>query len=365
MGDTYGALSIDVALAADGEACGDPALSIVADYLKAVINSKATTAWRSISPPSNPVKTGKDYPCNSAFPYDPYTAGFSSEVLPSLFLFRSQGGPFEDQALDIRIATGTWTLWWIYRETTDAKRALRFPFANAIAKIIDDALERERDHAYVRTGDTDVLAPSIAADTDSVKLSVATATSPQMFTGGALDGFVGATVMDPPRSPTIILAGPDGSFIAGATYTIVGLNTIDQSVTLSLVTNGPGTYDVNYDLKQVTSITAPAQADALGTQQFGTAGRAGLGTDIYAAAGLWQLRAGRQTPKLINIQIQNSDPRAYDALEMLIEVQERREVDIAQFALLDDGSGSAGINAGVEMTLLTDEDDVASTAFYD
>jgi hypothetical protein len=359
MADRYGALELDVPLAAEGEAAGDPALTVIANYLKAVINACATTAWRQIAPELG--KAGKDSPVNSVFTHDPEEAKFTEKSLPALYVFRSQGGITQDDGEDYRIVRSTVTCWWIYRPTTQNKTALRASFANAIAKVIDDAIDTGRHPAYVRDGDTDPRAPSYDADADSIKAAVASATTAQSYSGNDLDGVVGGEEMSPPRSPTVTLSGDASNFVVGSTVTWTGVNAIDEEVSVSVTLDGPGTYDAEYDLVQVTSIDVDAQAGTGGTLAFGTATRAGLGTDVYTAAGLFEISATRPTPKIINIGILSQDPRPYDAFEILLEVQEKFRVDYSQYAPIEDHDGAEGLGAGIDVILeQSDGDNIAS-----
>jgi hypothetical protein len=364
MADHYGALKLDIQAVENGreEPCGDPALKVIADFLKAAINAQATTAWRSVAPALN--KAGKDSPVNAAFTYDPVNTKFSDNPLPALYLFRSQGGNFDDDASDYRVARSTWIAWWIFRQTTDAKSAIRFPFANAVAKLIDASLDDGRHPAYVQEGDTDVHAPSYTADADSIKESFATSASEQEFSGADLDGAIGGDEMAPPRSPTLTISGAD--VLPGSTVTWSGINAVDQEIAVEVEITGAGTFDANYDFKQITSVTLGTQSGSNATAQLGTAARAGLGTDIYTAAGLHDITPGRPTVKVINIPSHNGDPSTpYDALEVVLDVEERLVPDLEQYDLLDDESGSDGVNAGAEMTFVRSDESVIDTAFYD
>ena len=75
-----------------------------------------------------------------------------------------------------------------------------FPMVNAFSKLIDAAVEADRDPSYVHPSDTDPTAATIAADTDSIKTSVATSTSPVSYSGGALNGVIGGAAFLQPRS---------------------------------------------------------------------------------------------------------------------------------------------------------------------
>jgi hypothetical protein len=291
-------------------------------------------------------------------------ATFSEKSLPSLYVFRNQGGSFDDDAADYRIARSTWIVWWIYRPTTDAKSAIRFPFANAIAKLIDAALDDGRHPAYVQTGDTDVHAPSYTADADAIKSSFATSAIDQEFSGADLDGAIGGDEMTPPRSPTITISGAD--VLPGSAVTWTGINAVDQEIVVDVEITGAGTFDAQYEFKRIDAVTLGAQSGPSATVQLGLAARAGLGTDIYAAAGLHDINPGRPTVKKIEIQLRDNAPAVpFDALEVILDVQERLVPDLEQYDLLDDGSGADGVNAGAEMTFVRSDESVIDTAFYD
>jgi hypothetical protein len=364
MADHYGALELDIPAVENGreDPCGDPALKVIADFLKAAINARATTAWRSVS--AGLGKTGKDSPVNEAHTYDPVNTKFTEKSLPAIYVFRNQGGTFDDDASDYRVARSAWVLWWIFRPTTDDKFSIRAPFANAIGKLIDASLDDGRHPAYVREGDTDVYAPSYTADVDSIKTSFATDAGEQEFSGADLDGAIGGNEMAPPRSPTLTISGAD--VLPGSTVTWSGINAVDQEIAVEVEITGAGTFDANYDFKQITSVTLGAQSGSNATAQLGTAARAGLGTDIYTAAGLHDITPGRPTVKVINIPSHNGDPPTpYDALEVILDVEERLVPDMEQYDLLDDESGSDGVNAGAEMTFVRSDESVIDTAFYD
>jgi hypothetical protein len=366
MADHYGAVSLDVPVVADAEPCGDPALRIVAGFLQAVINAHGTTAWRSVSPiSSDGAKDGKDFPVCSAFAHDPANHRFSEKSLPALYVFRSQSTPFGDDAEDYRICRSTFTVWWIWRPTTEAKEAIRAPFANAVEKLVDASLNVGRDPAYVLADDADKRAPSYAAAPGSIKAAVATATTERTYTGAALNGDIGGDVMNPPRSPTVTLAGSAGAFIVGSLITWTGINALDQDVEVSVEVSGLGVLDAHYDLKRIDSVIVDAQANTAGTLAFGTAARTGLGTDIFEAARLQDIKVSRGTPKIINIQVRNDEVRQYDAHEILIDLEERQIPDLEQYDLLDDGDGSAGVNAGADVTFVREDESVIETAFYD
>jgi len=367
MPTTYGLIQLPVqSPATPEEAAGDPALTVVAEYLRAVINAYATTAWRTVAPADPPID-GRDFPVNSAFTHDPEDEAFSENALPAIYLFRSSGTgarAVEDAAEDYRLERSTWVFWWVYRPTTQSKSKKRAPFVNAVAKIIDEALDRGRDAAFVRAGDTDPLSASHEPATDSIKLAVATATTPQTYSGAALDGAIGGATMNPPRSPTVTASGPAGAFAPGSRITWRGVNALGLEVEVSVDLAGPGIYDARYDFKRIDAIDVDPQASADGAFEFGTAARAGIGTDIFVAAGLHDIRAGRWSAKTITIYVKRGEPKSYDALEVLLEAAERRVYPLEDFDLLDDGAAPEG-NAGAEVTLVREDGSTIDTAIYD
>lgn len=365
MADRYGAIPLDVPAVEDGreEPCGDPALKVVADFLKAAINAQATTAWRTIQPEL--LKDGKDSPVNNAFTYDPVNTKFSEKALPSLYIFRSQGGIFEDTAADYRIARSTWTVWWIFRQTTEAKSAIRMPFANAIGKLIDAALDEERHPAYVQDGDDDPYAPSFDADAAAIATAFASSTGAMELTGAGLDGEVGGTEMNPPRSPTLTISGDAASVDVGSTVTWTGLNALGQEIEVAQTITGLGTVHAHYDFASITSVAIEPQAGTGALMQLGLDARAGLGTHILSAAGLHDIGASRPTPKVINMPVGQGEVVPYDALEVILEVEERLVFDLEQYDLLDDDSGADGVNAGADQTLVRSDGSVIDQAFYD
>jgi hypothetical protein len=365
MADRYGAIPLDIPAVEDGrqEPCGDPALKVIADFLMAVINARAGAAWRSIATLIG--KGTKDAPVNRALWADPVNTAFSETPLPALYVFRSQGGTFEDAAADYRTARSTWTVWWLLRQTTDPKSAVRAPFANAIGKIIDAALDAGRHPAYVQEGDTDTFAPSFEADPDAIATAFASSTDPVELSGADLDGEVGGAEMTPPRSPTITISGPGTDVAVGSTVTWTGLNVLGQEIAVEQEIAGTGIVHAHYDFARVTSVAIGAQTGTGLTMQLGLAARVGLGTHVLSAAGLQEIRATRPTPKTVNMPAGQGNVEPYDALEVILEVEERLVPDLEQYDLLDDGDGADGVNAGANQTFVRRDGSVIDSAFYD
>lgn len=108
---------------------------------------------------------------------------------------------------------------------------------------------------------------------NAIKTSIATAATPQVYTAGALNGSIGTATMSAPRRITATLAAHAASYVNGSTITIKGLNSAGASVSevLTIAGTGGGTTLTTVGFfTQVTEIDVDAQADALGSFQFGT-----------------------------------------------------------------------------------------------
>lgn len=158
MSDTYGGLPIPAPAPTNPptpSAAGDPLLGWTADFVKAVLNANAPLAWNAVAPNTPVVKT--------VFLHDPRPEVFNERDLPALFVYRDEGhvaDELEWTADDYRFERGQIVLLWIPPTATQDKRAIRAPIVNAIGKVLDLAIERGRDPAWIVTGDTDPQAAS-------------------------------------------------------------------------------------------------------------------------------------------------------------------------------------------------------------
>lgn len=148
IADTYGLLEIPVPVPAADEPVGDPALGILLDAFKAVLNAHLAAAWSAagIAPNLPPVR--------EVFAHDPNKVVFSERDLPALFLWRdgSMVDSF-DQTADRRIATDTLKLVWVFPAAKQEPQRRRAPVTRAVAGIVDGFLKRNRDPAWVHASD--------------------------------------------------------------------------------------------------------------------------------------------------------------------------------------------------------------------
>jgi len=349
---TYGATTIPVTAPVNPlvEATGDPALDVWAAYLKAYINAKGATAWAAVFPRTN--DSGAIPPVQTAWthqPTDETILPFSEKYLPALFVYRATGAANSWEATDLRVAMDTITLLWVFPTGAQPAERIRVPMVNALSKLIDAAVEADRDPSYVHPSDTDPTAAAIAADTDSIKTSVATSTSPVSYSGVALNGVIGGAAFLQPRAFTVSLSGNVGAFIDGSVVTVTGQNVLGQSFTDTIVISTgtfPVTLSTTYSFLQITQVDVDAQADVTGAMQFGLNAYQGRGSMVLNFAPTGLKRAGNWTAKPITIQTTDGNgvviPRYYDALEVPMETYEIWERDDA--ATLNGLTGNVSAN---------------------
>jgi hypothetical protein len=148
MSDVFGVLSLPAAAPGTGVAAGDPALTLVAAYLKAAVNRMAGTAWAAVCPGRLPIE--------HAFINDPVTQ-FDEERLPAVYLWRTEidTEQFND---DTTRHTSQVALWWITEPAQNDHLVLREPVMNLMGAAISAALRKARDPAWVVAGDMEALA---------------------------------------------------------------------------------------------------------------------------------------------------------------------------------------------------------------
>jgi hypothetical protein len=127
----------------------DPAIDIVRDYIRAIFNTYAATAWRSVAPPTEPI-------VKRAFSHDPQEYDFNEDDLPALYLFRTGSAKnAESVASDIRVHADSVRMFWVLPPAPQEQQARRVPIIQALGKLVDLKIERVRDPAYVLASDPD------------------------------------------------------------------------------------------------------------------------------------------------------------------------------------------------------------------
>lgn len=341
MSDTYGAptipLPVPIALPSaqapdpSQTEVTDPAVSMVAQFAKAMLNGYAQTAYASVCPPVTGLASGTGTlakpACNAALWDEPSQESFNEADLPAVYVFRNGGDRPYWWTEDWRVSEDTWTLLYIFKPAPQATRSLVKGFANGVFKLLDAKIETVRDPAYIASWDTDPKAGTTAAAPAAIKLPVASSTSPQIYTGGALDGPVGTRSFAPAQLPTITVTGAPCSGVAEVVGTGADGNPRVSRITLS----GTGTFAGDWTLSAITEIDAPAQASTASTLSFGLFGFAGLGTDLLALGGFdrFEVTKWRQFPWKLPMQ-DGSSARTYPhAVEITLFVRERWTRDIS------------------------------------
>lgn len=110
------------------------------------------------------------------------------------------------------------------------------------------------------------------ASANAIKTSIATVAAPVTYSGGGLNGAIGAAANALPRTITVTAAAHAASYVAGSTITITGTDSQGtvQSEVLTLVgTDGTETLVTTHGFRTVTSVAIAAQADTLGAFTVG------------------------------------------------------------------------------------------------
>ncbi len=332
MADEYGGLEIPVAISATSpEATGDPALEVMSNYIAAFLNKYASTAWQSICPRlvsegESPIPVVK-----TVFVHNPEEYVFNEKNLPALYIWRQKGNVTTYMAEEYRVFHDVWTALWIFLPAVQQTQRARDNFTNAIAKVVDRAIEQVRDPVYVAPGDTDSEAADVAADPTAIKTSIASSTSIETYAGAALDGAIGSTSFSPGQQPTVTIGGDPSSIIPGTQVVFTGLGK-DGGVRSSVVTLDAvaGTYVGTWHLTQVTQIDVDAQAGIDATLSFGLYAVNGKGSVSLRVAGIQEMRLTSWRDRMVGIELSGAGKivRTYDAIEMSFEVIERFTTDI-------------------------------------
>lgn len=187
IAETYGGLSIPIGQTTPK---GDPTIGKLLAAFKATLNARALDAWSvaGVSPAQDVVV--------ATFAHDPSRVAFamSEQDTPCLFLYRTGSAetPYE-QTADRRLGVDTLALAWVYPTRDATTQREQDGFCNAIVKTIDSLLRRNRDPAWIDTGDV-----STRAATEGSNLLVRC-------------GFWSLAMLDWSRQPVTIEAAAQGA----------------------------------------------------------------------------------------------------------------------------------------------------------
>lgn len=335
MSDTFGALAFPVGSSDDDG--GDPALRTIGLFLQAVINADLGAAWARAD-------GGATDPVEEVFVHDPRRVAFSVSDAPCLSVFRGSASPIEDFAADFTRDTTPITVLWVLPTTTQERERVRSPLALAFGRSVGRALRNGRHPAWVAAGDL--------ADPDAIKLSTATSTSVQSYTGAALDGAVGAGAPATARNVTVTTTVAVGAYNVTDPIVLTGVDQFGDAWTEDLYLTDPDggeTIQGSWKFGGTTTADAPAQALATGAISFGYAAdpTSDLGSIIEDAVSSNRLRVSRGA-QVVDVAIRlagGSTTRIHQAVEVEISDEAFLTIDTtAGFAAIDDADDGIGLD---------------------
>jgi hypothetical protein len=361
---TYGATSIPVAVPGNPltEATGDPALDVWAAFLKAYVNAYGVAAWNACYPRTN-TQAELIPPIRTTHTHNPTrrtVLPFNERDFPCLFIYRTGGAAPEWEWLDGRVKHDNVTALWVFPTGAQEATRIRVPFAKALQALFDAGIEKMRDPSYVHPSDTDPTAASIAADTDSIKTSVATITSVQTYSGAALNGVIGGTAFVQPRAFTVTITGPTSAFVNGSTVTVTGNDVLGRTMTRTIAISNavsPATFATDYAFTQITQVQTAAQADVLGAFEFGLGAYQGRGSLLMNFTPNGLKRAGNWQVEQVEVEISSGigdapmkEIRVYEAVSIPFETFEVWDRD--DFSAFNGLNGTLSANqAGYEQEM--------------
>lgn len=330
MSDTFGGITIPVATTTPA---GDPTIGKIASFLQAAINADCGAAFDAMKVTA---EMATEFPVVTTLTVDPRRYAFEDGDLPALFVWREEDKHDWTDA-DVRADTCTVNVTYMFPHDPYSQVVGRMPFANAIAKCVDNAITNGVHPAWLDTGDTTPYAATITEDLDSIKAAIATSLAPQTYAAGDLNGVVGAATMNPRREPTITTTASAGTYVGPAVLTYVNWHDETKTASFALNANGGQTLRLGVDVKSVTSWALPAQSNVNGTFTFGTSASAssGRGSFLRARAGLQEIELMSSRREQVNVEVLGGDdndrlvPRKYDVVEMKVRIVEELLADVA------------------------------------
>ncbi len=353
MADAYGAIALPLAAPGDDEAATDPGLSLIGNYFAAVLNARAQTAWSVVDPPITGLATAAGpvvIPVvKTVYTHDPNEVVFNERDLPGLFLWRSGGAKPEWIAEDYRTTNDTVTCLWIFAPAQQQSRRIRRPFWNGVYKLLDRAIEAQRDPAFAVEDDPDPLAATVAAAPTAIKLSFDAPLADTDYTGASLDGATGHAAFATHQLPTVTVSGEDGA----GTVLFTGLGADGEERTSRVDLGAAATYSGDWSLTQVTSVSIPAQQAGV-TLTLGLGGAVGLGSNVVTLGAFQRIEVEKWAPRIVALVMgeDKSASRSYESLEISLRVEERWIRD----------EGTSGYGAALQFTHSGDNADPLATA---
>lgn len=326
MADTFGAISVPIT---DATPLGDPALELIGDYVRTLLNAKAGSAFVDDG------QLGEEL-VRAVIVANPNEYTFDDCNLPALFVHRA-GGVIGDTAADLLEDASTIVLTWLLSHRLCEGPDPRRVFFNAFAKLVSKYIKQGRDPLWTAEDDPDPFAATIAADTDSIVLALPTQLTARTISSAGLTGVFGASEFSRRLAPTVTTAtvGAD-TYNTSTSIVLSCIDLFDRTVLKSLrltKVRGGETLTVPEDVKKVVSISEPAQLSTLGTISYGTDAMAGRGSVLRTVANLAELRfVSHRSPPVRTEEIDGDGrplkSRIYHALEMTLAAREVEAIDL-------------------------------------
>jgi hypothetical protein len=325
MPDHFGALEMPVPPAPKGPV-GDPALDVLGAFLAAVITAELGAAWEPLAP-GRPV-------VRRVFSHSVSKRRFVKEDMPSLFVFRSGPGKTEAYTADAYKRTQTVLVQWVYPPALNEHQVDRDPFMNALGGVLERAVYRGRDAAWV--------IPSDRAAPEALVLPVATSTKAVTLRGKALTGALAHHTVNAARSVTVTTSPSVGAYSVGAPILVIGRDkrgrVLRDAVVLAAA-HGGETVPTLWRFCAVSEIRLPPMASSSGRIVVGYAAspEVALGSLVERHAGLFKLEVEKPAevkPLLVPIKNPetrgNEPPMPFEMVELALSIEELLEEDAAR-----------------------------------
>lgn len=146
--DLFGLLPLPATAPAAGESVTDPALDVILDFMKAVINADLGDAWAAVCA-TDPI------PVAHVFAHNPDLESFNGDETPALYVWRNDdNGAMGRYSQDLVADEGGINVLWVPPPAQQEDRRVREPFRNGLKKSLRRAFAQGRHPAWVVDGDT-------------------------------------------------------------------------------------------------------------------------------------------------------------------------------------------------------------------
>lgn len=330
-------------------AIGDPALVYVGSFLATVLQADCGAAWLTMDPGRGEVVGGVDGtrhgsgPVRRVFYSDPRLGFFEPVDLPALFVYRAE------KATRVRAAADfyrrQWTLgvtWFPPRIEESTQRREVDAFFNAISASLFRAVTFARHPSWV-------LASEAADPLGLIAAPFATSTSLVTLTSfdGAMAGGIG-----PGRPAQVITGAAAGAYNITDPIEVTGLLDSGLSFTDRIFltdTDGSETVIGLWSFRRITRVVIPEQLLATGLFSLGfyTSPDAKLGSLVQRVAGFVKMEHRTASVSDIPVRRPNDNPLPFRGYELLLDVTEELDIDLAAHGEVYDPNVATGITATI------------------